>query len=361
MRYDFYITGPIGEEYDWWTGQRGTMPDEVRSFLDSHKDEEVHIGVCSPGGYTSAGLEIYQLISDHGNVHIHILGMTASAATLLCMGAKHIEMSPGSLMLIHNCSMEIMEWRSANKHDLDDIISAFRHDRDDLDTIDKVIASLYAVRSGHTLEECMECMDRAEWLSPDEALEFGLIDGITSTESATEGAPQPVLAAGFHNLYTNTIMKEYGLPPLPQCGVHPTKSFVQKAVDAVRSVFRNEPALNDYEMTNDYERLAALLDMSDGIPVNSDGAVTFSPEQLQAIESRMAALELDVESARLERDASDQSLADLRGQLADANATIENLKGAPGAATSKKVEDDEPDGADPVSSAREMFNRIKDL
>lgn len=37
MKYDYYITGVIGEEYDWWTGERGTTASMVKEFLDEHK------------------------------------------------------------------------------------------------------------------------------------------------------------------------------------------------------------------------------------------------------------------------------------------------------------------------------------
>lgn len=50
MKYQFVISGIIGQEYDWWTGQRGTTTRMVREFLEKHPDEEVDIAICSPGG-----------------------------------------------------------------------------------------------------------------------------------------------------------------------------------------------------------------------------------------------------------------------------------------------------------------------
>lgn len=123
--------------FDWWTGQRGTTALQVKSFLDAHKDEDVHIAVCSPGGYVDAGLQIYQYIKNHGKVHCHIIGMTASAATFLTMGAKEVDMVDGSLMLIHNASTEVQEWQMANKEQIDEMIAHFQKERQDLDTIDR--------------------------------------------------------------------------------------------------------------------------------------------------------------------------------------------------------------------------------
>lgn len=62
MKYDFIIRGTIGS---WWSG---TTAEDLRYFLNRHKDEDLVIGICSPGGYVSDGLEMYQMLRDHGRV-----------------------------------------------------------------------------------------------------------------------------------------------------------------------------------------------------------------------------------------------------------------------------------------------------
>ena len=122
MKYDFYITGTIGVEYDWWTGQRGTTANMVKNFLRDHKDKEVTIAVSSLGGYIDDGLTIMEYIKDHGKCNMVIIGMTASAATVLCMKAKSVKIARGSMMLIHNSSQMLDVWTSANKEQIDNII-----------------------------------------------------------------------------------------------------------------------------------------------------------------------------------------------------------------------------------------------
>ena len=41
MEYQFIISGEIGVAFDWWTGQRGTTANQVKTFLDAHKEEDV--------------------------------------------------------------------------------------------------------------------------------------------------------------------------------------------------------------------------------------------------------------------------------------------------------------------------------
>lgn len=374
MKYQFVISGEIGVRYDWWTGQRGTTAKEVRDFLDKHQSEEVHIAVSSPGGYVDAGLEIYQFIKDHGNVHMHIVGMTASAATFLTMGAQSVDMVDGSLMLIHNASTAVMEWQSANKKQLDELIAKYQKEREDLNTIDKVIASLYAKRSGKSIEDCMAKMDKEAWLSPQDALDFGLIDAIREDGEASKHAKN------LRRIYSNNIFKEFGLPPFPQqqesetvADEHgnPTKSFIQKSVEAVRAFFRNEPAVNEKPMINTFVNVMALLAITAGFKPNEDDTISLSQDQMKKVDDQLGTLEQQVKDANEAKDdlqkkldAANAALKKAQDDLSTAEEKVKNLKGAPGDETSQKPADTrETDDEDEkfLNEARESYNRIKDL
>lgn len=371
MEYQFIISGEIGVAFDWWTGQRGTTANQVKNFLDSHKDEDVHIAVCSPGGYVDAGLQIYQYIKDHGRVHCHILGMTASAATILTMGAKEIDMSDGSLMLIHNVSYTIEYWQSANKEQLDLIIAEMQKDRKDLDTIDKVIASLYAKRNGKSVEDCMTKMTAAAWLSPQDALDFGLIDRIVEDEDVKKKSNR------LRTTFSNSIFKDFGLPSLPadttgdlssvvdQEG-NPAEGFMQKATAWMQKRF---PKLFADESTNPMKKvftcLCALLAVQD-FEV-TDGKVTLTEEQTGKIEGHVDQLGKDLKAAKDAEKAAKDAQAELQTKLdkalqdvADRDAQIANLKKAPGAEDKVPAGEHVDEGAGEVT-AQSMLNEIKDL
>ena len=105
------------------------------------------------------GMTIGELIAAHGQCNMYIVGMTASAATLLCMKAKTVNIATGSLMLIHNSSLDIGFYGSANKQAIDKLVRKFQSKRDELDTYDKAIASLYSYRNHKSIEENMKKMD----------------------------------------------------------------------------------------------------------------------------------------------------------------------------------------------------------
>ena len=371
MEYQFIISGEIGVAFDWWTGQRGTTANQVKSFLDAHKDEDVHIAVCSPGGYVDAGLQIYQHIKNHGRVHCHIIGMTASAATFLTMGAKEVDMVDGSLMLIHNVSTKVMEWQMANKEQLDQLIAFFQKERKDLDTIDRVIASLYAKRNGKSVEDCMEKMTAAAWLSPQDALDFGLIDSIVDDDDVKKKSNR------LRTTFSNSIFKDFGLPSLPadttedlsavvdQKG-NPAEGFLQKVTAGIK---KRLPKLFTDESTNPMKKvftcLCALLAVQD-FEV-TDGNVTLTEEQTGKIEGHVAQLEKDVKDAQAAEKAAKDAQTDLQKKLnqalqdvKDRDQQIANLKKAPGAEDEVPAGEHVDEGAGEIT-AQSMLNEIKDM
>ena len=364
MEYQFIISGEIGVAFDWWTGQRGTTANQVKNFLDAHKDEDVHIAVCSPGGYVDAGLQIYQHIKNHGRVHCHIIGMTASAATFLTMGAKEVDMVDGSLMLIHNVSTEVWEWQMANKEQLDQLIAFFQKERKDLDTIDRVIASLYAKKNGKSVEDCMTKMTAANWLSPQDALDFGLIDHIVEDEDVKKKSNH------LRTTFTNSIFKDFGLPSLPadttdglsavvdQEG-NPAEGFMQKATAWMQKRF---PKLFAEDSTNPMKKvftcLCALLAVQD-FEV-TDGKITITEENAGKIEGQLDQLGKDLQAAKdAQADLQtklDQALKDVQ----ERDKQIANLKKAPGAEDKVPAGEHVDEGAGEIT-AQSMLNEIKDL
>jgi len=347
MKYGMMICGTIGAGYDWWTGCYGTRSKDVKAYLDAHPDEEVDIAVSSPGGYVDEGLTIYQLIKDHGHVNVHILGMTASIATVLCMGAKHVDMSVGSTMLIHNASTGVTVWESANKEKLDQLIQQWQKQRDDLDTIDKVIASVYAKRSGKTSDEMLAQMGRENWLSPQQALELGLVDEVRDLDEEDKKR-QTNLAKRFTNAYCSNL----GLPPLPgaTASEEPSKTFLEKAFNSLKEMFKNNTQISN--MKKKFLNLQSLLNRKEDFEVK-DEHVTLTDAEMQQIEDALAQKQKDLDDKSAALDKASQEVKDLKAQIEqkdkdiqDKDKEIEDLKGAPGSDTHDDVKP-EVDSVDP--------------
>ena len=350
------ICGTIGAGYDWWTGSYGTRSKDVKAYLDAHPDEEVDIAVSSPGGFVDEGLTIYQLIKDHGKVNVHILGMTASIATVLCMGAKHVDMSVGSTMLIHNASTGVAVWESADKEKLDQLIKQWQKQRDDLDTIDKVIASVYAKRSGKTADDILAQMGKENWLSPQQALDLGLIDKIRDLDEEDQQR-QTNLATRFTNSYCSSL----GLPPLPhQSTDEPSKTFLEKAFNSLKEMFKNNSQISN--MKKKFLNLQTLLNRKEDFEV-TDEHVKLTDAEMQTIEDALAQKQKDLDEKSQLLDTANQKVKDLEADIKakdqsikDKDTEINNLKGAPGGDTHDDVQP-EVDSVDPGT----LYNAMKQI
>lgn len=166
------IKGPIISSsqqwiYDWF-GMEATSPKRVSDLIESANGEDLEVEINSGGGSVFAGSEIYTALKSYpGNVTGSIVGVAASAASVIAMGVKNLKMSPTAQIMIHNSST----YREGDYRDME-------HAAEVLKTVNNTIANAYRIRSGMKQEELLSLMDKETWLTADKALEYNFIDGI---------------------------------------------------------------------------------------------------------------------------------------------------------------------------------------
>jgi ATP-dependent Clp endopeptidase proteolytic subunit ClpP len=158
-----------------------TCPREVEKEVEKANGEDLEVIINSPGGDVFSGSEIYTLLKDYsGNVVVKIVGVAASAASIVAMAGKKVMMSPTAEMMIHNV-------RSTARGDY----KIMEHKAQVLKDYNSTIANAYMIKSGMSKEELLAMMDKETWLTPEKALEYKLIDEIMFMDSV------PKLAASF--------------------------------------------------------------------------------------------------------------------------------------------------------------------
>ncbi len=382
MKYDFYITGTIGVAFDWWTGQQGTTAKMVRNFLREHKDEELTIAVSSPGGYLDEGITIGELIKDHGKCNMVVVGMTASAATVLCMKAKSVKIAKGSMMLIHNSSYMLDVWTSANKHGIDNLIAEFRKYRDDLDTFDKAIAEIYSTRNHKSLDDNLSQMDKEKWMLAQDALDFGLVDAILDDEESTAHSK------AIKNVYASHrgLAEHYGLPDIPI--EEGEKSTMRRFRDGLRSIMSKiTDIVNDAEQIPEGQQreetiiqppnpnnmkkiilnlLCAVLGLTD-FTLSEQGEATLTEDQLNKLEdelkakkARISALETEKQTAVDAQTAAEADKTKAEKALADLQKEFDDFKNEAGG-NSSQIPGGTASQEGGILKSAEMFNDIKNL
>lgn len=334
--YHLFLKGEVGSR---WSGN--FTSDMVNWILDKHKDSEVHVLINSLGGYTHEGLAISSLFKLHGNVHVHFIGMSASAATIAAMGAKKITIDADAMFLVHRCLNLVSEWDYMNADQLDEHIKKLEKQRDDQHNIDACVAGLYARRCKKSKDELLELMSKDSWLTAQQALEWGFVDEVTNDTEDKEPLTESTAAA----------MSSAGMP-LPPGFKGKKGSMFNRFLEFLRS-------LNHPEMESD---TAPEEPVSDSAPETSHSMNT---ETTQTQEPQSAAPALHEQQAAAPAQApatsgadvrpdKDAEIAQLKQQLAERDQTISQLRKEPAAPTSAVVESkkEEPDPYAPVSEAQ---------
>ena len=343
-KYDLYLTGTVG-----W----GITADYVKYILDKKKDQPVDVAICSLGGYVDTGLQIYELFKNHGQVTVHFLGMSASSATFMAMGAKTVKMSKNALILIHNAMGWVDTWGQYNKEQIDELVKKLQFTRSQLNTVDDVLAEIYAEKSGKSADEVKSKMKVAAWIKASEAKDFGLVDEVFEAEKVQDQV---------QNRITNSLIKDMGLPALPrgfntETGEeNPTAGVLQKVVEMLKGLIAVTPTDNSQnKMIKVFTAVMALLAVKDGFKPDEQGNVVLTQDQLKTIDDELRlqneACKKASETLKAQKSKIDQLEKDLKAR----EEQIKNLKGSPAGEKEETVDD-----ANYVSAAAELFNSVKD-
>ena len=164
------LQGPIAEES--WYGDEVT-PALFRDELNA-EEGAVTLWINSPGGDCIAAAQIYNMLMDYkGEVTINIDGIAASAASVIAMAGGIVNMSPTSLLMIHNPFTLAMG-------DKDELKSAIQM----LEEVKESIINAYVLKTGLNRTKLSNLMDAETWLNANKALELGFADNILFAEKA---------------------------------------------------------------------------------------------------------------------------------------------------------------------------------
>ena len=158
----------------------------IAAALSRIGPQAVTVQINSPGGDMFEGIAIYNLLRAHpAAVTVEVLGLAASAASIIAMAGDEIHMSPGSFLMLHNAWGVVI----GNRHDMAEAAALFQ-------SFDAALAGIYAARSGRPQVEIAALLDAETFLGAEEAIAAGMADGIapdTGNRPRVEAEP-PTMA-----------------------------------------------------------------------------------------------------------------------------------------------------------------------
>ena len=341
-KYHLHLKGYVGG-YDF-------DRDYVDYVLSKNPDTEVHVLIDSLGGSLATALSIVAAFREHGNVHVHYVGMNASAATIVSLGAKHVSIDSSAMYLVHKCSVEFFRWASANSDKLADIIKEAKQMKSDLEKMDANVAQMYASKCQKSPEDLLALMKKGGWLTAKEALEWGFVDEITDYEEDAAPVITDSIAAD---------MASSGIP-VPSCysGQQPSNIFA-RFIDALTNFFSNSNTLSNMEQANtttQQEQLTQQPAPQASVQQPASGAQVQTPQASQQEQPATDALAQALEQQRQTLEAQHNTAIAAKDQeIAQLRAELDALKKAPGASTSQVVETEKKDNPQDKHSAVEEF------
>lgn len=162
-----FLFGPIDEK---------TVYSLTAQMLYLMEDEQspIDIYINSPGGEVNSGLAIYDLIqSCKAPINMYCIGMAASMGALIFAGGKkgHRFMLPHSKVMIHEPLIPNGVGGSA---------SSIKSTADSILQTRELLNGILAKHTGKTLEEINKATDHDNFMTANEAIEFGLCDKVAT-------------------------------------------------------------------------------------------------------------------------------------------------------------------------------------
>lgn len=182
-----------------WFGIEAVSPNAISAALAEANGDDVVIRINSNGGDIFAGSEIYDLISSYeGNVLIRIVGMAASAASVIAMAAES-EIAPTGLMMIHN----VQSGAHGDYREME-------HSAEVLREANRSIMSAYREKTGMSEDELLSLMDNETFMSADTAIEFGFVDKMSDYGKEAKAPDSGVqLAAAMTGLLPAATIRKF--------------------------------------------------------------------------------------------------------------------------------------------------------
>ncbi len=164
-----FLTGPV-EDYG-----ANLIVAQMLYLEAENPDKDIHLYINSPGGSVTAGLSIYDTMQFiKPDVSTLCIGQAASmGAVLLSGGAKGKRQAlPNSRVMIHQVLGGFQGQASDIEIHTQEILS-----------IKKKLNGILANHSGQKVDKIAKDSDRDNFMSPDQAVKYGLIDAVVDSRS----------------------------------------------------------------------------------------------------------------------------------------------------------------------------------
>ena len=167
---ELQLFGTIQSEESWWDDDCITYRNFINELNALGDKKVINVVIQSGGGDVFAANAIYNaLILNKAKITGTIIGICASAATIILMACESRKIAKNAILMAHNPSVSL--WGSYQADDLIKLAEV-------TNTVKKSIVAAYMERLDKTEDEIGELMDAESWYVGQEAIDAGFCDGL---------------------------------------------------------------------------------------------------------------------------------------------------------------------------------------
>lgn len=302
---------PIDSWGEWW----GVSAKEFTRELDRLPDDvtEIRLLINSPGGEVMEGIAIMNALRSHKARSVAIVeGIAASSASFIATSCDELVMMQNSELYIHNAWGIVVGDAADLRAVADDLEQHF----------DRNIASVYAAKSGDSVEHWLAEMDKDRFLTAEQAVAEKLADrveGIGDADAAKARFDMSVFARSDGR--RAAARADASQPPVSTEPGSPIRKENVVAYDDLKAGFAQRLGVTDAEVTD--EMLFAALDQTleeQADPTEAAPVAAELPEGFTAIDKTVLA-DLQAKADRGAQAHEQQEKARRDGIVADALRT----------------------------------------
>jgi len=151
----------------------GVGSKRIAAALRALAGKPITVEINSPGGNYFEGVSIYNLLRRHDEaVTVQILGVAASAASVIAMAGDTIEIAHNAEIMIH----QAMGVVAGNADEMEDSVATLRK-------LDRAMADTYAARTGLDVDALLAMMKAETFIGGQDAVDQGFADSVMQREA----------------------------------------------------------------------------------------------------------------------------------------------------------------------------------
>lgn len=236
--------------------------DIARELLEMEADfTNIDVRINSYGGDVYAGMAIFNTFrNSKANITIYVDAIAASMASVIALCGKPVYMSRFARLMLHS----VQGGAYGNKSELEEVIR-------NIDSLENTLAEMLAGRLKKTVDEIKATYfdGKDHWLTAQQALDAGLIDGLYDIE---ESVPEDSTPDDVYTIFNNRLKSQ-------------SKTENQMNLEELRK----RPAFKDCTTDDDVLRQITNLETEAGKVTGLVTEVTTLKKDLKVFQDKAAA------------------------------------------------------------------------